>query len=402
MFERIPVYPDRYRPGQLDIDATVTFETRAGEIIDLAAAPLIAGTCGTWVLHLTNRGAALTAGAAIALIRNTIEGFTGAATFDLPAEIEGLPPTCTFTRADRGLKIFAQVRLTTPGVYRIPVRGSAGVFTSNPIVVRQQPTTRVYWGDVHAHGWGDSTMYLMHLRSEKLDPAARHLQARDTGRLDFSCPGAMSMDPEQREPTWEPYRQAWRQFDQPGQYVPFLSYEAHPPEGDRQVIFKGDEPAPPSMRAPMSAVEAQYGTRDDVLLEVHIGGAHQRDSAYGTGPLTAVCALELTRDALWEGIESRRTYATSGARIFLEVIGDGQPAGARIELRDPFELSLACHACAPIARLCLICDELNRIDIVYTFSYLPCHGHSPFSPRHPFRVGCYQSRGKSQKTPGLF
>ena len=565
MFERIPAFPANFTPGQLAIDAAITFETATGDVVDLAAAPLISGTCGTWILRLTNNGPDLAAGAAIGLIRigyqsafelqprnprgrdyctletdsqaslhlslgrdsvnlatihvaegslkqgetctlrlgdrsqgsvgsevfwaatngrlllavdadgsgafqgvrgnpydfsvvahpeprllrllgptvakleepfalhlgvfdrnrNIIEDFADTVTFFLPEGVEGLPDSYTFTPEDRGLKIFPQVSLTVPGVQRILVTGSAGSFASNPIVAQKWPSTRVYWGDVHAHGWGDSTMYLMHLRSEKLDPTARHLQARDIGRMDFSCPGAMSMDPEQRDATWEPYREAWKELDQPGQYVPFLSYEAHPQEGDRQVIFKGDEPTPPSMRLPMADLDEQYGKRQDALLEVHIGGAppvwekyrpenerflevasgfgcaewllqkglelgyrpavcgasdlhlglmggpravetfrgrfgqkypmNQRDAAYGTGPLTAICAPELTRDALWEGIESRHTYATSGPRIFLEFTANDQPAGSRIQLKEDLQLSLTCNACAPIIRIALIC-----------------------------------------------
>ena len=345
--------------------------------------------------------------------------------FDLPEGIAGLPESCLIGPGDRGVKILEGVSFSRPGLYRIPVRSSAGLFLSNPIVVQKQPRTRVYWGDVHAHGWGDSTMYLMHLRTDKLDPAGRHRQARDVGRLDFSCPGPMSMDPEKREETWEPYRQALRAFDEPGRYVPFLSYEAHPREGDRQVVFERDASAPPSMRLPMPELDEKYGARDDVLFEVHIGGApprwdlfrpererfvevcsgfgcaewllqkglqlgyrpavcaasdlhlglmggpravepfrgrfgqkypmRQRDAGYGTGPLTAVCAPELTREALWQAIESRRTYATSGPRLFLEFLCDGKPSGGPVQVRGSHSFSLTCHACAPIRRIDLIC-----------------------------------------------
>ena len=570
MPERIRAYPARYRSGKAALDAAITFETHTGEVLDVAAEPLISGTRGTWVLRLTNRGPDLTAGAAVAVIRigcqfafelqtdrpagrdyctletdsgaqlalsvgrgavnlatihvldwvlaqgdtcilrlgdrrqggvgsevfwattsgrlllavdadasgefvgvrgnphdfrvsahpeprllrllgptvaqvdeafalhlgvfdrnrNAIADFAGTVEFDPPAGVVGLPCAYSFSSDDQGVRIFPDVSLSAPGVYRITVSGPGGSFASNPIVVTAEPAMRVYWGDVHAHGWGDSTMYLMHLRSRELDPASRHFQARDTGRLDYSCPGAMSMDPERRESVWEPYREAWRLFDEPGKYVPFLSYEAHPQEGDRQVIFRGDEPPPPSMRLPMAGLDEQYGNRDDVLLEVHIGGApprwdqyrpererfvevvsgfgcaewllqralqlgyrpavcgasdlhlglmggpravepfrgrfgqmypmNQRDASYGTGPLTAICATELTREALWKGIESRHTYATSGARIYLVVNGDGRPAGSRIRLHDELALAIECHACAPIARISLICG-MHRI-----------------------------------------
>ena len=43
----------------------------------------------------------------------------------------------------------------------------------------------------------------------------------------------------------------------------------------------------------------------------------QRDSGYGSGPLTAVMAPRLNRDALWQALTTGRTYATTGARILI-------------------------------------------------------------------------------------
>lgn len=362
--------------------------------------------------------------------RNPIEDFAGTVALTAPAALSGLPEQYNFRPEDGGNRIFPDVRLSSQGVYRIQVSGPGGTFLSNPICVRRQARSRVYWGDVHAHGWGDSTMYLMHLRTTKMDPLGRHRQARDLGRHDFSCPGAMSMDPARREETWEPYRQAYRQMDAPGRYVPFLSYEAHPPAGDRQVVFKADEPVPPSMKAPVEKLEQIYGDRDDVLLEVHIGGApprwdmhrpsrerflevcsgfgcaewllqkalqlgyrpaicaasdlhlgylggpravetfrgrfgqkypmRQRDASYGTGPLTAVLAPELSRDALWDAMTGGRTYATSGARIVLdmEIDGDGGMTQVTADAlaASPW-LRLSVHACAPLRRVALICGQ---------------------------------------------
>jgi uncharacterized protein DUF3604 len=362
--------------------------------------------------------------------RNPIQDFTGSVELRAPEGIHGLPPHYTFSPSDHGVRIFSHVHCSDTGVQRIQVSGPGGTFLSNPILVQRDPTQRVYWGDVHAHGWGDSTMYLMHLRSDKLDPLQRHLQARDLGRHDFSCPGAMSMDPQLRPETWEAYRQAFAQVDEPGRFIPFLSYEAHPAAGDRQVIFRADEPTPPSMRLPMDELDALYGQRDDVLLEVHVGGApplwdsyrparerlvevcsgfgaaewllqkalqlgyrpavcaasdlhlgylggpravetfrgrfgqkypmRQRDAAFGTGPLTAVCASELTRDALWESMTTGRTYATSGARIFLDLAVNGDATATRLgaeDLNGGLRLTLDCHACAPIRRMALICGK---------------------------------------------
>ena len=91
----------------------------------------------------------------------------------------------SFSQAAMGDKVeiptlTGKVRLTIPEstqsgrVFRL--RGTSGSLNAatNPILVEDAPPRRVFWGDVHAHGWGDSTMHLMHLRSDRLDPAARH------------------------------------------------------------------------------------------------------------------------------------------------------------------------------------------------------------------------------------
>ncbi len=360
--------------------------------------------------------------------RNLLEDYEGQIDFVPPEHVWGLPDSHSFSRSDGGLKLFEKVQIDAPGIYRILGSSEAGTFRSNPIVVQENPRVRIYWGDVHAHGWGDSTMHLMHLPSPKLTPLSRHRQARDVGRLDFSCPASMSMDPEKRDVVWRPYRDACEEMDEPGRYVPFLAYEAHPQEGDRQVIFKHyEEPTPPSMRLPLPQLEELYDQRDDVMLQVHIGGdpprwdlhrprrerlleissgfgnaewllqkalqlgyrpalcgasdlhlglmggpravetfrgrfgqkypMRQRDSAYGTGPLTAICSSELSRDYLWHALETRRTYATSGARIYLDVSANNQPMGAQIPVREALRVTFAAHACETIERIDLICGR---------------------------------------------
>ena len=359
--------------------------------------------------------------------RNPVDSPVGEITFDAPAGVRGLPPSCRLSAAEGGLRTIGGISIDKPGAYRIGVSGAAGSFYGNPIVVSDAPSSYVYWGDVHAHAWGDSTMHLMHLRSEKLDPLQRHRQGRDIGRFDFACPASMSMDPERREEIWEAYREACASMDEPGVYVPFLAYEAHPEAGDRQMIFRDftDEPKPPDMRLPMGELDDFYGHRDDVLLQVHIGGApprwdlyrpererllevcsgfgcaewllqkalqlgyrpsvcgasdlhlgfmggpravetfrgrfgqkypmNQRDSSYGTGPLTAIFASHLDRNQLWEAIQTGQTYATSGARIYLQVTCNGQRAGGEIQLGDEgLTVDMRIHACASIRRVDVI------------------------------------------------
>jgi len=84
---------------------------------------------------------------------------------------------------------------------------------------------------------------------------------------------------------------------------------------------------------------------------------NQRDAGHGTGPVTAVVAARLGREDLWEAILARRTHATSGARIYLDVTCNGSPAGSAVDLDGDLEISITCHACAPLDRVDLIIGE---------------------------------------------
>ena len=325
-----------------------------------------------------------------------------------------------------GLGILEGVTFSKEKVYRLKasIKGEKNIYYSNPINVKRNPSHYIYWGDLHAHGWGDSTMHLMHVNNEKTSPLGRHRQARDIGRMDFSAPGPMSYPNVDRQEIWDEYRDACRRTDNPGNYVPFLSYEAHPvPEGDRNVFFKSlNESVPPDFRLPMDELEEKYGARDDVFLEVHIGGRiprwgdympsrermveavsafgnaewllqealdrgfkpavcgcsdlhyglmggprtieesrgrfhrylNKRDSAYGTGPVTAARAASLDRDAIWEAFEKRRTYATTDQRIYMDFMVNGGVYGDEIPEASGYRVKIEC----------LGTDEIDEIHLV--------------------------------------
>ena len=364
--------------------------------------------------------------------RNVADAFEGSVRLDAPAGLTGLPARVDFGPEDGGIRIIEGVSAAKPGVYRVEARTDAvsgARFVSNPMVVTDTGSPGVHWGDVHCHGWGDNSMYLMHLRTAKVDPRGRHDQARRVGRFDFAAPGPMALPFEDREEVWAAYQQAAREVDAAGSYVPLLSYEAHPPEGDRNVVFKSiDEPAPAiSMREPMAEVDRHYGGRDDVFLEVHIGGhppewekyktdrermvevvsgfgnaewllqralrrgyrptvvgasdlhvglmggpravetargrfgyamsMNQRDAGYGSGPVTAAIVPELTRDAIWQAMAEGRTYATTGARIYLTLSCNRAGAGGRAQVGGKLAVSIECHACVAIERVDLIAGD---------------------------------------------
>jgi hypothetical protein len=73
-------------------------------------------------------------------------------------------------------------------------------------------------------------------------------------------------------------------------------------------------------------------------LLYHHGEARKRDP-YRTG-LTAVQAQGATREALMEALVARRCYATSGAKIMLDLSADGAPMGSELPARALAEFAI--------------------------------------------------------------
>lgn len=359
--------------------------------------------------------------------RNVCDRYRGTvALSDLDSAYAGLPPTVTFTARDQGVLIIKDVRLASPGLYRFTATDEENSLhaLSNPTHCEAAPKRRLFWGELHCHSWGDTTLSLMSEPNFKVHPARRHEQARHVGRLDFCSPGPMSApNDEDRPEVWQAHQAAFRANDEPGTYVPFLAYEAHPGKGgDRNVVFYGQEATHLPMKASMDEVMATYNDRDDALLEAHIGGGppnwtayrteeapllevtsghgafewvlqralrhgyhpavigssdvhlptlgapmaahcfrgrfnHElniRDTAFGSGQVAGVYADACERGAIWRAIRERQTFATTGARIILNVSVNGEPAGSILDAAGNVAVRIEAFACAPIERIDLI------------------------------------------------
>jgi hypothetical protein len=79
-----------------------------------------------------------------------------------------------------------------------------------------------------------------------------------------------------------------------------------------------------------------------------------RDSGFGSGPIGAIVADELSRDGLWRALTQRSGYAGTGDRIFLELDAGGYRMGQVADLRGTFDLRITVHAEVPIRRIDLI------------------------------------------------
>lgn len=95
------------------------------------------------------------------------------------------------------------------------------------------------------------------------------------------------------------------------------------------------------------------------------------------GPVMAAHAEELTRDSLWGAFTERRVYATTGARMFLDVRIDETPMGGETIIDGEPAVDVTVNGTAPVRRVDLfrgseriesysLADGDNVIEIVWT------------------------------------
>ena len=118
--------------------------------------------------------------------------------------------------------------------------------------------------------------------------------------------------------------------------------------GHRPAVIASGDTHLPLLAAPMAAHLFRGRFGNDLNI---------RDCAIGCGPVAAVRAARCERHAIWDAVMNRQTYATTGARIILDVQANGYPAGSEIEIDDGPRLAITAHACAPIERIDLIRND---------------------------------------------
>ena len=84
-----------------------------------------------------------------------------------------------------------------------------------------------------------------------------------------------------------------------------------------------------------------------------------RDVGWSGGPLLAVLAERLDREALWEAFRARRTYASTGARALLSFRANGAVMGSEIEAQRGVTIEWQVEGTAPIDRVELIRDQFG-------------------------------------------
>lgn len=304
--------------------------------------------------------------------------------------------------------------LEEPGVYwtAIRSRGAGPSITgdANPILVAENPEYGIYWGDTHGHsgyaeGIGTLDFFLQF--------------ARDDARLDFVTHSEHDTALDAAE--WELMRKKSAEYDEPGQFIPYLGWEwtMHTRQGGghHNVLYRsvGDQDVISVLEFPTLSelyreLDSRYDRRDVVVvphahnpgnfrlshpgleplvemmsmhgtfewfMQEYLSRGHQvgvvaasddhlshpgysapnRNSLAQRGGLGAVLAPARSRDAIFDGMKARRTYATTGDRIILDFKVNGTGMGSRAPFSETREIAGRVIGTAPIGSITLIRNE---------------------------------------------
>jgi len=304
-----------------------------------------------------------------------------------------------------------ELTLDEPGPHWIEFRSEDGAIrgVANPVLVEEDPVRRIYWGDTHGHsgyaeGIGTIDFFMTF--------------ARDDARLDFVTHSEHDVWLDDAE--WELSRSAVRAYDEPGRFIPYLGWEwtRHARfGGHHNVLFRDAEGRErvsaleyPTLSALYQGLRARYDPADvlviphahnpgdyrqsdpqlEPLVEMmsmhgtfewfarqYLSHGHQvglvaasddhlshpgysapnRDSLAQRGGLAAVLAPEKSRDAIFDAMKERRTYATTGDRIILDVTVNGTRMGQRADYADTRAVEGRVIGTAPIESVTLLKND---------------------------------------------
>ncbi len=323
---------------------------------------------------------------------------------------EGLPHDYSFTEADAGIHRFP-CTVAAEGEHRLTARDEAlgAEATSNPLVAPEEMlVTRVYWADLH--GQSEETVgsnSAEHYHRFACDYGCLDVVGHQGNDFQVTPDNWAEFQRLAREYT-EPGRfVALSGYEWSGNTAAGGDHNVYYRTPD-QPIFRSchalipDESDVDSDRHPIEALFAELRGREAIAIP-HVGGrradlsrhdpevvpAVEIYSAWGQfewqlteslamghrvgvvassdghkgrpgasypgasgfgvlGGLTGIIADELTPDAIFEALQARRCYATSGRRILLRVQCNNHPMGSEITADGPVTLGIFCAGTAGI------------------------------------------------------
>ena len=94
------------------------------------------------------------------------------------------------------------------------------------------------------------------------------------------------------------------------------------------------------------------------------------DQAYPPG-IMAVYSSELTRKGIWEAMNQRRTYATTGARMLVDFRLNGHPMGSNVPINDnrsKIQLTGEFHGTGSLDKITIIKYDGEQYSQLYEYS----------------------------------
>jgi len=321
--------------------------------------------------------------------------------------MNGAKVLATVAAGEEPITVLKNLRLTESRVYHLTLRSSDGSIEGvvNPILVSADAPS-VYWGDTHGHSGF----------AEGIGTPERFMTwARDDARLDYVTHSEHDIWLDDFE--WNVLRDNVTRFSEDGRFVAYLGYEWTTRNlfgGHHNVLFRTakDRERVPTVRYPTlsdlyAGLRAKHSDRDVVVIpHAHQAGDyrmsdpklepmieimsqhgnfewfgrnylarghqvgftaasdnHLSQPGYGApkggslsqrGGLGAVLASQPTRDALFDAMKNRRTYATTGERIILDFSINGAGMGARAAYATERAIEGHVIGTAPIDRVTLL------------------------------------------------
>jgi len=321
--------------------------------------------------------------------------------FQSNQRILSLPKEYVFDRDDHGVHRFNGLIAFEPGLYRITVRDEDNAIdgVSNTIICQAQPEEySLYWGDLHGQvkladkileyfRFGRDVSALDFASHQRNDHEVSKEDWRKTQRAvrEYSKPGEfivfLGYEWSGRHSVGGDHNIYYLEDDQP---IRRSGHEMVEDKSDADTdltnitdLYKefrgmkvlviphvGGSPAnlafhDPKLE-PAIEVHSTHGTFEWFLREAlergykvgfvagsddmkpHLGGTCPgiHDRRFVRGGLTAIYAVKLARESLFEALKARRCYGTTGERIILKTYADGHMMGDEYMTDSPPEISV--------------------------------------------------------------
>ena len=333
--------------------------------------------------------------------------------------LAGEEVVATLPAGGSAIQTITDLRFTDAGVVRLAIQSEAGdiVGSVNPILVSTD-AERIYWGDTHGHSGF----------AEGIGTPDRFMTwAKDDARLDFVTHSEHDIWMDDLE--WRQLQDNVQSYSERGRFIAYLGYEWTTRNiygGHHNVLFRtaqGRERLAtqfyPTLSELYQGLRQRYASEDVLVIpHAHQSGNYRLSdpqlqplieimSQHGSfewfgrkylehghqvgftaasdnhlsqpgytapkgrglsqrGGLGAVMATELTRDALFDSMRARRTYATTGERMIMQARVNDVSMGQRSGYTNSRLVAGTVIGTAPIAEVAII----KNGEVVWREDYL--------------------------------